>query len=191
MGTSYGGNAATFLVGTLFELYILVVMLRFLFQVVRADFYNDISQFIVRATNPLLRPMRRYIPGLGGIDLATVVLLVALKMLELWLVAYIAGQHVGVAGLLVLSLAKLLSLAINIFFFSILIQVILSWVSPGAYSPVVSLLYSLNEPLLAPARRLIPPLAGLDLSPIAVIIILQLVSLLVVAPITDVGRGLL
>lgn len=191
MGTSYGGNAATFLVGTLFELYILLVMLRFLFQLVRADFYNDISQFIVRATNPLLRPMRRYIPGLGGIDVATVVLMVALKMLELWLIAYIAGQPVGVAGLLVLSLAKLLSLAVNIFFFSILIQVILSWVSPGAYSPVVSLLYSLNEPLLAPARRLIPPLAGLDLSPIAVIIILQLVSLLVVAPITDMGRGLL
>ncbi|NIR29140.1 MAG: YggT family protein [Gammaproteobacteria bacterium] len=191
MGTPYANNAATFLVGTLFGLYILIVMLRFLFQVVRADFYNDISQFVVKLTEPLLRPLRGFVPGLAGTDLSPVVLMLALKVLELWLTYRVIGHSANLTGLFVLSAGELLSLAINVFFFSILIQVILSWVNPGAYNPVISILYSLNEPLLGPARRLIPPLGGLDLSPIAVIIALQLVSLLLVAPITDMGRGLL
>lgn len=187
----YAGNAATFLITTLFGLYLLAVMLRFLFQLTRADFYNPISQFIVRITNPLLLPLRRVIPGVAGIDLASVVLMMLIQTLELSLTYWISGYGPHFAGLIVLAIGKLLSLAVSIFFFSILIQVIISWVNPGAYNPITSLLYSLNEPLLAPARRMIPPLSGLDLSPLVVIIILQLVSYLVVAPISDMGRGLL
>jgi len=190
MGSPYVGNAATFLISTLFGLYILVVMLRFLFQIVRADFYNDISQFIVKATNPALRPLRRVVPGLKGLDVAAVLLMLVLKMVELWLVLGIMGHAARPAGLLILSISALLSLAINVFLVSIIIQVVLSWVSPGAYNPVTSLVYSLNEPLLGPARRLIPPIGGLDLSPVAVLILLQLTSMLLVQPISDVGRGL-
>lgn len=187
----YAGNAATFLITMLFGLYLLAVMLRFLFQLVRADFYNPFSQFIVRVTNPLLLPARRFVPGFAGVDLASVALMMLLQMIELWLTSWIAGYSPQVIGLFVLSISKLLSLALNIFFISILVQVILSWVNPTAYNPVTSLLYSLNEPLLAPARRLIPPISGLDLSPIAVIICLQLASMLLVAPISDMGKGLL
>ena len=98
MGNPYIGNAATFLVNTLFGIYILIVMLRFLFQLVRADFYNPVSQFIVRATNPPLRPLRRFIPGLGGIDLAAPILMLALKLMELWLVYQILGHSPSLVG---------------------------------------------------------------------------------------------
>lgn len=191
MGTPYVGNAATFLVSTLFGLYILVVMLRFLFQVARVDFYNEISQFIVKATNPPLRRLRAVIPGYHGLDLAAIVLMVGLQMLELWLTSRILGFSASILGLLVLAIAELLSLAINVYLFAIIIEVIISWVNPGMYNAITSILYSLNEPLLSPARRLIPPIGGLDLSPLVVLIGLELVSMLVIAPISDVGRGLM
>lgn len=188
MGNSYVGNAGTFLISTLFGLYILLVMLRFLLQLVRADFYNPISQFVVKATDPPLRPLRRHVPGLAGIDLSTLVLMLGLKIVELWLTFRVSGQSAQFAGLLIISVAELLSLALNVFLVSILIQVVLSWVNPGAYNPATKLLYSLNEPLLTPARRLIPPISGLDLSPIVVLIAIQLIKILVVAPIVDMGR---
>ena len=191
MGGNYVGNAATFLIETLFGLYILIVMLRFLLQWVRADFYNPVSQFIVKATQPALAPLRRIIPGFGGADLAAVVLMFALKFIELWLITGLLGITPQVAGLAILCIAELLGLLINVFIFAILIQVIISWVNPGMYNPVMGLLHSINEPLLAPARRLIPPISGLDLSPIAVIICLQLVSMVGVAPIRDVARSMM
>jgi YggT family protein len=191
MGGSYVGNAATFLNETLVALNILIVMLRFLLQWARADFYNPVSQFIVKATQPPLAPLRRVIPGFAGLDLAAVVFMFVLKFVELWLVTALLGIAPQMGGLAMLSIAELLGLAINVYVFAILIQVIISWVNPGMYNPVMGLLHSLNEPLLAPARRVIPPISGLDLSPIAVIIVLQLVSMLAVAPIRDLARTML
>jgi len=191
MGGNYVGNAATFLIETLFGLYILIVMLRFLLQWVHADFYNPVSQFIVKATQPILAPLRRMIPGFAGVDLAAVALMFALKFVELRLVTGLLGLSPQIAGLAMLCVAELLGLAINVFIFAILIQVIISWVNPGMYNPVMGLLHSLNEPLLGPARRVIPPISGLDLSPIAVIIFLQLISMLGVAPIRDLARSMM
>ncbi len=183
----YFGNAAVFLIQTAFGLYIMAVMLRFLLQWVRADFYNPVSQFLVKLTMPLLRPLRRAIPGFGGIDFASLVLMLGLQLIELVLVIKLLGQPLSVSGLLVLALAELLSLLIKVFLFSILIQVILSWVRPGDYSPVSMLLHQLNEPLLAPARRIIPAISGLDLSPVLVLVLLQLSLMLIVAPLQDFG----
>ncbi len=191
MSGSYVGNAATFLIETVFFLYILLVMLRFLLQWTRANFYNPVSQFIVKATQPPLRPLRKIIPGFGGVDLAAAVLMFALKFTELWLVTGLLGVTPQVGGLAILSIAELLGLLVNVFIVSILIQVIISWVNPGMSNPVMGLLHSLNEPLLAPARRVIPPISGFDLSPIAVFIFLQLVSILAVAPIRDLARSML
>ena len=191
MGGSYVGNAATFLIETLFGLYILIVMLRFLLQWARADFYNPISQFIVKATQAPLAPLRRVIPGIANLDLAAALLMFALKFIELWLITGLLGISPQFAGVAMMSIAELFGLLINVFLFSILIQVIISWVNPGMYNPIMGLLHTLNEPLLAPARRFIPPISGLDLSPIVVIIVLQLVSMLAVAPIRDVAQRLL
>lgn len=183
----YFGNAAVFLIQTAFGFYILAIMLRFLLQWLRADFYNPVSQFLVKITTPALRPLRRLIPGFGGIDFASLVLILALQIIELVLVTKLLGQPLSVAGLLVLTVAELLSLLIKVFLFSILIQVILSWVRPGDHNPISLLLYQLNEPLLAPARRIIPVISGLDLSPILVLVLLQLSLILLVAPLQDFG----
>jgi len=191
MGGGYFGNAGVFLINTVFGTYILIVMLRFLLQLVRGDFYNPVSQFLVKATNPVLVPLRRVIPGLFGIDFASVVLLLTLQILQIVLAGLIKGYAFQPLGLVVMSIAELASLTLNVFFFSILIQVILSWVNPGTYNPVTALLYGLNEPLLRPARRLIPPVSGFDFSPLVVGVALKLLEMTVIAWLVNTGRGML
>ena len=178
----YLANPATFLVQTLFELYILVVLLRFLLQWVRADFYNPISQFLVKATAPVLRPMRSLIPGFGGIDLAALVLAWLLKTLEIVLILLVRGSDDPLWGAFFWALPELVALLINIFLIAILIQVIMSWLNPSAYNPAVSLLYSLTEPILRPARRVLPPISGLDLSPMLAMIGLIVLKMLLIPP---------
>ncbi len=185
MGNPYASDAATLLIQTLFGLYILVVLLRFLLQLVRADFYNPISQFIVKATQPPLGPMRRIIPGFGGIDLAALVLMFLLQCAEIWLLLGIHGKSAGAAGIAILAVAELLKLTIYLFFFSIIVQVVLSWVNPHAHNPITALIYRINEPVLRPARRLLPPFSGIDLSPLLVLIALQLALILIVRPVRD------
>jgi len=187
----YFSNAGAFLIEAVFGLYIAVVMVRLIMQLVRADFYNPISQFIVKVTNPPLKPLRRIIPGIGGIDVASLVLLLALQMIELALIALTAGAMLALPGLAVLSIAKLLGLLLNLYMVTIFIQIILSWVGQGGYNPLVGLLYSINEPIMRPARRILPPISGIDLSPILIFLAIGLLKILVVAPITDLGRGLI
>ena len=184
------GSAATFLIETFFGIYILIVMLRLLLQWARADFYNPLSQFIVKATQPVLAPMRRTLPTIGHVDLACVVFLIVLQFAELWLVTGLLGQRAAAIAIFVYSIAELVQLAVYVFLFSILIQVILSWVNPGGYNSLVGVLHRLNEPLLGPARRLVPPIGGLDLSPIAVMVVLQLVSILLVGPLRQLALTL-
>ncbi|MBT8420931.1 MAG: YggT family protein [Gammaproteobacteria bacterium] len=191
MGNPYIGNAGTFLIETLLGLYIMAVMLRFLFQVVQADFYNPFSQFVVKVTDPPLRHLRRFIPGLWGLDLSSIVLLLILQSLEIGIVSAILGGGANPIGIILLSVARLLALATHIFMFAVIIHVVMSWINPHAYNPMVSLLYSLTEPLLGPARKWLPPISGLDLSPILVIVGLQFISMLFIAPIADLGTGFL
>jgi YggT family protein len=187
MDNQYFAASTIFLIQTLFGLYILVVMLRLMLQWARADFYNPVSQFIVKVTNPPLKPLRRIIPGWGGIDFASVLLLLALQMLELFLVNLAVGRAFGIGGLFIESIAELLELLINVFIGAILIQVILSWVAPGSYNPLIGLVHRIAEPLLAPARRILPPLSGIDFSPLVALIVLQLLKILLVKPIADFG----
>jgi len=190
MENQYFAASAIFLIQTVFGLYILAVMLRLMLQWVRADFYNPVSQFIVKITNPPLKILRRVIPGWGGIDLASVLLLIALQMAELFLIYMALGQTAGVSGLFVVAISELLSLVINVFIGAILIQVILSWVAPGSYNPLIGLVHHIAEPLLAPARRIIPPFSGIDLSPLVALVVLQLLKILLVAPIANIGHHL-
>lgn len=176
---AYFASPLTFLVSTLFSLYILLVMLRFLLQLVRADFYNPLSQFIVKVTDPVLHPLRRVIPGWRGLDLASLVLMLLLQVLAVFLVLKLAGHPAAPAMIFVLALAKLVNLAFDVFIYAILIMVILSWVNPGTYNPVSSILHSLTEPVLRPLRNIIPTIGGLDLSPIAAMLGLQVLRMLV------------
>ncbi len=186
------GQAAVFLIDTLFWLYILAVLLRLLFQMVRADFYNPFSQALVVITNPTLLPFRRFIPGLYNIDLASVVLLLVLQCLKNYIIGWILGYPSRFSGLVVVSAAQLLQLTIYVFIVAIFIRVILSWIAPyGRHNPAIGILISLTEPLMRPARRLIPPIAGLDLSPIGVFILLYLTLILMVSPLLAFGQALL
>lgn len=176
---SFFAEASVLIVEVVFGLYILAVLLRFLFQVVRADFYNPISQFLVALTNPLLKPLRRVIPGLFGIDIASLILLLALQILEFQVLSWISELTTGFIPLLLATVLSLLRLTINVYFFAVLLRVILSWFTPYGMrqNPAGDLLVSLTEPLMRPARRLIPAVGGLDLSPIVVIVGLQLMLL--------------
>lgn len=190
MGGNYLGDAGVFLVDTVFGLYILLVLLRFLFQWVRADFYNPISQFIVALTNPPLQLIRRLIPGVWGVDLASVALMLALAVLKVYLLAWMGGAHPSVLGVFVFAIGELLRLTVYVFMVAVIIRVVLSWVGSRSYHPAVGLLHSLTEPVMGPARRLLPPMGGLDLSPIIVFIVLGLALRLIVQPILDIGRAL-
>jgi len=191
MDSNYLANPATFLVQVIFGLYALIVILRFLLQVLRADFYNPLSQFVVKLTSPLLTPLRRIIPSAGGLDLSSLLLAWVVKALELFLVLWIGGRGLHVAAPLLLAIPELLTLVINIFLFSTIILAILSWFSPPGYNPATALLSSLTEPLLQPVRRLLPPVSGMDFSPMVLIIGLILLKMLVIPPIEHVIRQLL
>lgn len=165
-------NVSAFLVHTLFTLYIAVLMLRMLLALVRADFYNPLSQFLVNVTNPVLVPLRRVIPSIGRVDTASVVLMLVLKMVELTLLALIVGAAWSFPALLVIAVLQLIELLIYVFIFALIVQAIISWVAPSqAYeNPAVSILRDLTRPLLEPVRRVLPPIGMVDLSPLAVII---------------------
>jgi YggT family protein len=171
-------TAVVFLIQTLFGFYILAVMLRFLLQWVRADFYNPLVQFLVRITNPPLLPLRRIVPGYRGLDLASVALAFVLQTVEMLLIILLLGQPVGVGGLLMLVVLELLKLLINIYLWGVIIQAVLSWFNPDPYHPAARVLAQLTAPVLKPARRLLPPISGVDLSPMLVVVALIFVSLL-------------
>ncbi len=187
--TPYLTQAGVFLVEAAFGFYLLAVLLRFLFQLARADFYNPVAQFLVALTNPPLLPLRRLVPGLFGVDLASLVLLAVLKFAELYLVGWMKDFTPAVAGLALVALAQLLRLATYVYIVAILARVVLSWVNPHGSrgNPAMELLWSLTEPVLRRARRWIPAIGGLDLSPIAVFITLELTLILVVQPLHDLG----
>ncbi|WP_260295195.1 YggT family protein [Sedimenticola hydrogenitrophicus] len=191
MGSNYLTDPLAFLIQVVFDLLILVVMLRFILQLVRANFYNPISQFTVKVTTPLLRPLRRVIPGVGGIDIASIVLMFLLKTLELVLIMLVSARAPQLLAAMAIAIPELIGLVINFFLFAILIQVVLSWVNPDSYSPLTDLLHSVTAPLLRPAQRLIPPIGGLDLSPMAVLVGLQLLKMLLIPPLQMLTAGLL
>jgi YggT family protein len=176
---NYLTNPLEFLITTLISLYILAVMLRFLLGLVRADFYNPVSQFLVRVTNPLLVPLRKVIPPVGKFDTAAVVLMLVLQLISVFIAVALRGASVPFVNILLYSLGELFLLLVHVFMISIVIQVIMSWISPGTYSPVNSVLYSLTSPLLKPIQRIIPPLSGIDLSPLFALLGLQVLRMLI------------
>ena len=175
-------DALGFILGTLLNLYAMVVALRFVMQAVRADYYNPIAQFVVKATDPLLVPLRRVVPSAGGYDTASLVLAWAVLLVKhlafanlgLGAVPAIGGalavSGAGAGTLLGLSLLDLVYLLFNIFIFSLVIQALLSWLPNANASPAWGLLQGITRPVLAPVRRFVPPLGGLDLSALVAII---------------------
>ncbi|MBJ2211491.1 MULTISPECIES: YggT family protein [Pseudomonas] len=169
-------DAAIFIIQTLGSLYLLIVLMRFILQLVRANFYNPLCQFVVKATQPLLKPLRRVIPSLFGLDMSSLVLALLLQILLFVVILMLNGYQAFTVLLLPWGLIGIFSLFLKIIFWSMIISVILSWVAPGSRSPGAELVYQITEPVLAPFRRLIPNLGGLDISPIFAFIVIQLLQ---------------
>ena len=174
-------TAAVFILQTLGSLYLLIIMLRFILQLVRANFYNPLSQFAVRATQPLLKPMRRIIPSLFGLDMSSLVLAILVQMALMALILLLLYGTIGnPVQLLIWSLIGVTALFLNIFFYALIISVILSWVAPGSHNPGAELINQICDPFLAPFRRILPNLGGLDISPILAFMALKLLDMLVI-----------
>lgn len=167
-----------YLIQTALSLYMVAMLLRFLLQLVKADFYNPISQFLVKITNPLVIPLRRVIPGIGGLDLASLLLAVLLQVLAI--VALMLLNGLGMPNplmLVVWSILGIVGLLVNIYFFALLAMIILSWIAGGSSNPAISLLHQITEPVMAPFRKILPAMGGLDFSPILLFILINVLQI--------------
>ena len=174
-------TAAIYVLQTLGSLYLMLILLRFVLQLVRANFYNPLSQFIVKATQPLLKPLRRIIPSIFGLDMSSLVLAIIVQMILMALTLLLIAGTAGDPLLLLLwSIISVTALFLKIFFFALIISVILSWVAPGSNNPGAELVNQICEPALAPFRRIVPNLGGLDISPIFAFLVLKLLDMLVI-----------
>ncbi|MCI8208008.1 hypothetical protein AUC61_00545 [Pseudomonas sp. S25] len=174
-------TAAIYVLQTIGSMYLLIILLRFVLQLVRADFYNPLSQFAVKATQPLLKPLRRIIPSLFGLDMSSLILAIIVQMILMALTLLLAYGTTGdPLHLLLWAIIGVTGLFLNIFFYALIISVILSWVAPGSHNPGAQLVNQITEPLLAPLRRILPNLGGLDISPILAFMVLKLLDMLVI-----------
>lgn len=181
----YIQNASTFIIETIFNFALYIVLLRFWMQWVRADFRNDFGQFIISVTNPVIVPIRRFIPSIGIIDTATVLLALIVALLKIYALVLIAGGSItsySILKILSIAVASVLDSSIYVFLAAIFIGIIASWLNPNSYHPILSIARSISEPLLAPARRLIPSMGGIDFSPMLVILFLRVIQMLLIAP---------
>ena len=182
-------DALSFIFRTLLDLYIITFVLRLILQWVRADFRNPLTQFVLRVTNPLVIPARRLIPPVGHLDTATLVVVLLLELLMTVVMINLACLgSAGIGQLLFLTVLRVIFLTLRIYFFIILIYVVLSWITPGTYNPAVNLLASVADPVLRPLRRVIPTIAGLDLSALFAIIGLQAFTMIL--PVRQAMSGL-
>jgi len=170
------------LISTVFDIFAFIVMLRFIMQYTRASFSNPVGDLIVKATNPFLKPLRKIVPGIGGHDIAALVLVFLILLLKYFLLFSLgaAGPGVGAGAMFLggtlLALKGVLVTAIDVFLITILVRVILSWVQPGGHA-LSGLLESVTSPVLGPIGKLIPPFNGLDLSPLVAMLILYFIKI--------------
>jgi len=162
------------IISSVVELYTMLVLLRLMMQLARADFYNPISQFIVKATDPLLKPLRRFIPGLWGVDMPSIVLALLVQIVGLILMMLLKGTvTVDPVLFLLLGLFGVINIGLKIAFFAIIIVIVVSWIAPQSYNPAVSLLRQISDPLMAPFRKIIPPMGGLDFAPMLAMFVIH------------------
>lgn len=170
-------SAGVFLVKTLFDLYLFVLVIRLIMVWVRADYFNPLSQLIVKLTNPIITPMRRVIPNVANIELSSLVLIILLEMLKFFIIIYMLTGFPNPLSVIVLGLIDTFKTILSTFFYAILIQALMSWIQPGQ-SPITQILQKITSPILRPIQRIVPPVAGFDLSPIFALIILQVLIIL-------------
>jgi len=182
MSAGYLANPVIFLVDTLVGAYIFVLVLRLLLQYTAADSRNPVSAFILKVTQPPLKLLKPIFPTIKGVNLSAFALMLALQMVIGFTISMTQGDF-NVWGIFIWSFAELLSRIIGIFTFSIFAVVILSWFNPDSHNPLIGLIYKITEPVLKPLQRIIPPMGGMDLAPMAALLGLQVLKMLLIPPI--------
>lgn len=180
---------ARLVINTLGGLYLTAIILRFLLQLARADFYNPISQALVRVTNPAVKPLRRIIPGFFGIDFASLVLAIVVKLLMIVALFFVqtGNTNVNIFIVLLVAILSVFVTIFNIYFVAMIATIILSWVAPGSYHPAAVLVHQVVEPVMAPFRRLLPPMGGIDFSPMIAFLALNVVKIVFSALAMQIG----
>ena len=188
MSDTYLTNALIFLLSTLTAFCTYILLCRFILQMLNVDFFNPVSQAIVRMTDPPLNLLRRLLPSSKKYDFAAFLIAFSFQLLHIVLAALLYKSNINLGGTILIGLANTLHKMVNLFTFSILGYVLISWLSHGGYNPFLDLIKSISLPLLSRTRRLLPSLGGLDFSPMLAIILLQLIIMLVIIPLRDFGR---
>lgn len=186
----YFANAGQIVIQFVFFALISLIVLRVLLQLVRANFYNPICQFLYKATNPVLMPLRKVIPAWRNLDIAGIALAWLATAIKLVLLYATLGQTLGVLGLVVLALADLLDFVLLLYIVLILMRVVVSFIGADSYHPLVPLVLQLTEPVLKPVRRVLPSVSGIDFSPMLALLAITLARVLIAKPLLDAGLRL-
>lgn len=179
-------QAALFLISTLFKLYLMVLLLRGIFQWLGANYYNPMCQFIIKITQPVVDPLQRFLPRIYRIDLAIITVFLLLDIVKYFLITSLTlGVSWSFYTFFVLSIIDIIRQLLNLFFYAILFWVILSWINPTLRNPITELLFLMTAPILRFLRRIIPPIAGFDLSPLFALIGIKLLTIFIVLSLTS------
>ena len=171
-------QAIAFLLDLFVGLYILLLLLRLFVPFMAASYQNPLLQGILKATSPVVVPLRRLLPPIGRVDTATLVVAYGFQYALVFAKYALFGRFPGIAILAVTALFALATQVLRLFLFAIFIRVILSWISPGSYNPATALISGLTDPIMRPFQRLVPPLGGFDISPIFAIAALYVMMIL-------------
>lgn len=188
MGADYFSAPVVLIVKTVFSIYILALILRFLLQWAGAGGRNPITAMLIKITHPPLRLLRRVIPSAGKIDLSALALAFGLQLLSDYIINVLQGGMSSVSILCIFAFASLLTLIFDVFFYALMATIILSWINPGSYHPMVSVINSLCEPILKPCRELLPVIGGIDFSAMLAILMIQVAKMLVIPPIFELAN---
>lgn len=172
-------NALVFIINAVAQLYLFVLLLRLLLPWLGTDFRNPIAQAILKITSPVVVPLRRIIPPVGRVDSATVLVAFIIQYLLILVILLLYSRTAGFVAIALTAVVDLILLTLRLFIFAIIIRVILSWIAPGGYNPALAIIHTLTDRILLPFRRIMPPLGGLDLSPLLAIILITAVTIVV------------
>lgn len=172
-------NALVFIVNAIGQLFLFVLLLRLLLPWLGADFRNPIAQAILKITSPVILPLRRIIPSAGRIDTATILVAFIVQYVLILLILLMYGMTASFGAIALTAIVDLVLLTLRLFVFAIIIRVIVSWIAPGGHNPALAIIHTLTDRVLMPFRRIIPPLGGLDLSPLLAIILITAVTIVV------------
>lgn len=179
--------ALLFLVSTIFDLFLFLLFVRVVLAYIGANYFDPVTQIVVRLTDFVVKPVRTVIPNNKGIEISTLLILFAVEILKFLIIGMLSFGFPHILGLLILAVGDMIKLAAQTFFYAILIQAILSWIQP--YSPMNNVLQQFNAPIMRPVQRLIPTINGIDISPIPAMLLLQLMIILVANPLMGLGLG--